>query len=461
MERFDLRAAGKKLELLHDRFEDLFGRRETREHSLTYLRGLLLAEGRKSVERLTLQLLPRAVDDAIELQSDVLAMQRFLTLSPWEATDVQAEIQAVFAEEFVPAGERWPLGTVGVIDESSFVKQGTESVGVKRQWCGRLGKVENCQTGVFLIGMTPAGTALLEHQLFLPKEWAADAKHRSKTRVPEDVTFRTKPEIARQLLERTMANGKVRFDWIVGDEGYGRSGEWFDWLESQNLRYVMEIPVDTSFAVSPPKQLTPDETVHQACQIAASLPANAWTTLALREGTKGPLAFEFARVRVFAVRHRHMVPQSCWLVLRRGLEPGSKIQYYVSNAAEDVPLETLALVTGTRHKVEEFFEDGKGHLGMADYEARSWTSWHHHMSLVALAHLYVTQVKQEAGHNVPELTLDMAVRIVRAALERPTLAPGESLQIIEYHLQRNHIAHKSHRNNWLRKHSDRKIKPLL
>lgn len=460
MERIDLRAAAGKLDRMHGRFATHFGRRESREHSLTYVRGLLLAEGRKSVERLTLQLVARQTDKALERQADVLAMQRFLTLSPWEATDVQAEIQAVFAEEFLPAASQWPLGTVGVLDESSFLKQGTESVGVARQWCGRLGQVANCQTGVFLVGVTPAGTALLEHQLFLPEQWMADPARRDKTRVPAEVTFQTKPQIARQLLERVGASGKVKFDWIVADEGYGRSGEWFDWLEANGQRYLIEIPVHVSFAVSPPQQRTPDETVHQARELAGTLPASAWQTLVLREGTKGPLAFQFARLRVFVVRHRRM-GGPCWLLLRRGLEADAKIQYYVSNAGADVPLEIMALVTGTRHKVEEFFEDAKGHLGMADYESRSWTSWHHHMSLVALAHLYVTQVKREVGHDLPELTLDMAVRIVRTALARPALAPGESLQIIEYHLRRNHIAHKAHRKKWLRKNKHHKLKPLL
>ena len=460
MERIDLRAAVGKLDDLHGRMAELFGRREARAHSLTYVRGLLLVDGRKSVERMALQLVPRETENVLERQADVLAMQRFLTHSPWEATAVQAEIQAVFAEEFMPAASQWPLGTVGVIDESSFIKQGTESVGVARQWCGRLGQVANCQTGVFLLGVTPAGTTLLEHQLFLPEAWAGDKARRKKTRVPKEVTFQTKPQIARQLLERVQANGQVRFDWIVADEGYGRSGEWFDWLEASQQRYVIEIPANTSFALSPPTQLTPDETVQQAKEIAAALPDSAWQTLALREGTKGPLAFQFARVRVYVVRHRHM-GHACWLLFRRGLEPQAKIQYYVSNASEDVPLEVMALVTGVRCKVEEFFEDGKGHLGMGDYEARSWTSWHHHMSLVALAHLYVTQVKRDVGHDIPELTLDMAVRIVRTALERPKLAPGESLQIIEYHLRRNQTAHKAHRKNWLRKNKHRKFKTLL
>ena len=126
---------------------------------------------------------PSEVEPEIK-RSVALAWQRFLTVSPWEAQAVQREIQAVFNEEFVPSGREWAIGTVGVIDGSGFVKQGRESVGVQRQWCGRLGKIENCQVGVFLVGVTPAGNALLDHQLYLPETWAADAVRRKKTRVP-------------------------------------------------------------------------------------------------------------------------------------------------------------------------------------------------------------------------------------------------------------------------------------
>src|SRR5262249_30380449 len=142
-------------------------------------------------------------------QSAVLAMQRFLTVSPWETSAVQREIQAVFVEEFVPSTSAWRIGTVGVIDESGFVKRGNESVGVQRQWCGRLGKVENCQVGVFLVGVAPEATVLLDHQLFLPEAWAKDRQRRRKVRVPDWVRFQTKPEIATTLLQRTQSNGLV------------------------------------------------------------------------------------------------------------------------------------------------------------------------------------------------------------------------------------------------------------
>lgn len=380
-------------------------------------------------------------------QNIVLAWQRFLTVSPWEARDVQQELQAVFNEEFVPTASQSPIGTVGVIDGSGFVKRGTESVGVQRQWCGRMGKKENCQVGVFLLGATPAGTALLDHQLYLPETWAKDTARRKKTRVPSEVTFQTKPQIAAALVARS----SVRFDWITADEEFGRDGDFLDAMEQRHQRYLVEVPADTTVWAEKPMRQTPDEFVWQVRLLAAALPAKAWHVIQLRDGTKGPLAFEFARLRVWSVRHRHAGPP-VWLLVRRSLERVPEIKYYVSNVAPEVSLETMALVTGVRWRVEEFFEDGKGQLGMAQYEARSWTSWHHHMSLVALAHLFVTQTRRDLRRKVPELTLDMAMRLIRASLAHPQLSLTDAGDLVDYYLTRNDQAKTSHRKTWLAKH---------
>ena len=139
-------------------------------------------------------------------------------------------------------------------------------------------------------------------------------------------------------------------------------------------------------------------------------------------------------------------------MIRRSLDAKPEVKYYFSNAKEDVLLETMAQASGARWRVEEFFEDGKSHLGMADYEARSWTSWHHHMSMVALAHLFVTQTRRELRRDVPELTLDMALHLVCAAMGRPQLSMDDACDLIEYHLARNSQAHRSHRKTWLAKH---------
>jgi SRSO17 transposase len=407
----EVRAAAGELVHLHQRFAPLFGRKEARTQALIYLNGLLLAPDRKSAEPMALTF-GEPDDDGIS-QNQVLALQRFLTYSPWGTHAVQREIQAVFAEQLVPSTADWSIGTVGVIDESGFVKKGTHSVGVQRQYCGRVGKKENCQVGVFLVGVTPAGTALLDHQLYLPQTWAADAQRREETAVPKEIEFQTKPQIGIELLRRTKEHGLVKFDWIIADEFYGHNGEFLDDLEKMQQRYVIEVPVNTTvWTVDPQTQVPPHrgrgscptrpkrDHVQSVRTIATSLPASAWQILQLRPGAKGPLAFAFARVRVWAVRHRKPGP-ACWLILRRSLEPDAEVKYYLAYAPQEEPLESMALVTGTRYRVEEYLEEGKMYLGMAQYEARAWTSWHHHMSLVALAHLFVTLTRLRLKKKLP------------------------------------------------------------
>lgn len=398
MDTDEMRAAARELVPLHERFAPLFRRKEARAQSLVYVNGLLLGQERKSAEPMALVF--GQPDDGIG-QNQVLALQRFLTASPWDYQDVQREIQAVFAEQLVPT-TTWSIGTVGVLDGSAFVKKGKESVGVQRQYCGRLGKTENCQQGVFLTGVTPTGTVLLDHQLYLPKEWAKDKKRRKKVRVPKEIRFRTEPQIAVVLLRRTQEPGVVHFDWVIADETFGRNGDFLDGLEAQSQRYLVEVPVTTTvWTVDPAGEVSSycgrgrrpsrpqRDAVRSVQAVAESLPAEAWHKYQLREGACGPLVFQFAAVRVWAVRHRKPGPP-IWLVIRRSLEADAEVKYYVSNAAADTPLETMALVSGCRFRVEEYFEEGKSYLGMAQYEARAWTSWHHHMSLVALAHLFVT-----------------------------------------------------------------------
>jgi len=467
-----LRAVARELVSFHRRFAPLFGRKEARQHSFTYLRGLLLAKGRKCVERIALQFCRSPGGEPVS-QKEVVAMQGFITASPWEANDVQQEIQAAFAEELAPSTWQWSLGTVGVIDESSFVKSGSESCGVKRQYCGRLGKKENCQVGVFLLGVTPAGCACLDQQLYLPEEWAKSRKRRKKTRVPKGIKFQTKPQVAEELVGRTIAGGHVAFDWLTADELYGRNEALLDALEEMEQRYLVEVPCNTTvWTVDPATEIPPysgggrrptnprRDSVRQVRQIAAELPESAWQTLKLREGTKGPLVFQFARLRVWAMRDGKPGP-AVWVMFRRSLEKDAEVKYYISNANEETPLKEMALVSGTRWRVEEYFEDAKMHLGMAHYETRSWTSWHHHMTLVALAHLFVTLTRAELKTDAPELTLDMAVNLLQSALPRPALTEEDALHLTEYHLKRNRTARESHRKSWLHKHKNVKSEVLL
>jgi SRSO17 transposase len=402
----EVRAAAEQLLEFHERFAPYFGRREAQDLAYSYLNGLMLCPERKSVEPMAL----------ILGQGRVSGLQKFLNRSPWDHDDIQMELQGLFADALVPSTTCWPLGTVGVIDESAFTKQGTHSVGVARQHNGRLGKQDNCQVGVFLVGVTPAGSALLEHGLYVHEEWfdpqTGDAR-RAGVGVPEGRPFATKPQIAATLIRSVVINEAVRLDWITADEAYGGNGEFLDELEALSLRYLVEVPISTTVWTVDPAPCVPAysgrgqpprrptrEAVRTVVEAIAALPATAWQALAVREGATGPLAFQFARVRVWAVRHRRPGPP-IWLLVRRSLEADPEVKYYVSNASAEEPLETLALVSGCRCRVEEFFEDAKGRLGMAQYETRSWIGWHHHMSLVALAHLFVTLTRQRLKKGAP------------------------------------------------------------
>ncbi len=458
-----VRAGASKLPRFVQRFGTCFARPESRSHALTYVSGLLQATGRKSIEPIALGFTPRRSEEVVGAK-EVLAMQRFITDSPWDAQAVQRQVQATAAEELFRAAGASPLGVVGVIDESSFEKNGTHSVGVKRQYCGHLGKTDNCQVGVFLVGTVPAGEALLDHQLYLPKEWIKDRQRRKKSRVPRQVQFQTKPQIAAELIRRTVANGHVRFDWIVADDHYGENGGFLDALESAQQRYMVETPITTTFWMVDPTTQVPEDCgrgrprtqpsrdqVCSARDIIAAQPADAWQPVKLREGAKGPLVFEYARLRVWAVRHRRPGP-AVWLVLQRSVDDAHEVKVWVSNADEQTSLELLAQAGATRFRVELFFEEAKGELGMAHYEARAWTSWHHHMALVAMAHLFATLVRQDCNADKTHLTLRQSFDLLRAALDRPPQTYDESLRLTDYYITRNATATRSHRKTWLQKH---------
>ena len=399
----DVRAAAERLVEFHERFAPLFGKEQAQDHAYTYVKGLMVCPERKSIEPIALN-----VGDG-----QVSALQKFLNIAPWDHDDVQAEIQSVFVDDLVPTAAGSPIGTVGVVDESGFAKKGAHSAGVARQHNGRLGKEDNCQVGVFLVGVTPGGAALLDHQLYLPESWCEVGKvaveRREKVHIPETVTFQTKPQIAAGLIRRTAALGVVSLDWITADEEYGRNGGFLDEVERLELRYVVEVPVTTTVWTEDPASCIPPyggrgrvpirptrAAVASVAAVASGLGHEAWQVLEVRQGAKGPLAFECTAIRVWAERHGVAGPP-IWLLVRRSLEPVPEVKYYVSNAEASTPLGVLAEVACTRHEVEDYFEDAKSYLGMAQYETRSYVGWHHHMSLVAMAHLFITLTRRDLG----------------------------------------------------------------
>src|SRR4051812_3220895 len=232
----DVRAAAERLVDFHERFAPLFGKDQAQDHAYDYLKGLMVCPERKSVEPIAL----------LVGHGDVSGLQKFVGAAPWAYDDVMAEAQALFAEELGPSAAGSPVGVVGVIDGSAFTKKGSHSAGVARQHNGRLGKEDNCQVGVFLIGVTPAGSALLDHRLFLPESWCKSTREakdrRDAAHIPEDVIFRTKPQIAAELIRDVAVLDQVKLDWVVADSEYGRAGHLLDELELLGQRYVLEVP---------------------------------------------------------------------------------------------------------------------------------------------------------------------------------------------------------------------------
>src|SRR4051794_9959594 len=337
----DVRAAAERLIDFHERFAPLIGKEQAQDHAYDYVKGLMVCPERKSIEPIAL----------LVGHGDVSGLQKFVGAGPWAYDDVMAEAQALFAEELAPSAAGSPIGVVGVIDGSAFTKQGAHSAGVARQHNGRLGKEDNCQVGVFLIGVAPAGSALLDHRLFLPEAWCEDTREAKRRReaahIPEDITLRTKPQIAAELIRDVAVLGQVELDWVVGDSEYGRAGHLLDELELLEQRYVLEVPRTWVFWTSDPADSIPEysgrgrtptaprrDAARTVVQIADELPASAWTALQVREGAVGPLVLEFAAIRVWGIRHRKPGPPS-WLLIRRSLGPEPELKFYTSHAGAE------------------------------------------------------------------------------------------------------------------------------
>lgn len=385
----DLDSIVDELHAYHAIFSPLFARREQREWAATYLHGLLLDIPRKSIEPMVLHL--RGAD-----RNAVRTLQQFIAIGAWEDGPILAqhwrEIAADLGDE----------DGVLVVDGSDFPKQGKESVGVKRQYCGQLGKTANCQAGVFLAYASAPGYALLDRRLYLPEEWFSDAyaERRAACGVPTDVTFTTKPMLSLAMVQQVVQAGSLPCRWVAGDEAFGDNPALLDALDELGLWYFMEVAHDTrgwderpgtgvppwsGRGRKPTKARLADDAPppRSVTDLAAALPATAWQPYTVKEGSQGPLVAEFAFQRVIAVRDGLPGPE-VWLILRRSLSDG-ELKTFLANAPPDIAPPRLVRTSGMRWPIETCFEVGKQELGMGDYEVRSWRGWHHHMTLVILA----------------------------------------------------------------------------
>jgi len=285
-----------------------------------------------------------------------------------------------------------------VFDPSAHAKKGTASAGVQRQWCGRLGKVENCQVGVYLGYVSRQEHALVDVRLYLPQSWAKDKERRKKAGVPKEVRFRTRHQLALEMLDEH--GSSLPHSWIAGDDEMGRSTRFRRDLRERNERYLLAVPCNTLVrdldAPLPPyrgRGRRPQVPFGRADRWAAAQAANAWTTVEVRPGEKGPLVVEALKARVAAKTDRRRAgPEEVLVVFReRQADDTFKHDYCLSDACWDTPLTEFARVFKAEHRIEECLERAKGEAGLANYQVRTWRGWHHHQALSLIATWFLTQ----------------------------------------------------------------------
>lgn len=393
----------------HGEFAPLFGRKEAQRRSEQYLRGLLVQQ----TDRRNAENLAEAIEGATPR-----TLQRFLTEAPWSSEVVIERLQSYLGQQLrlsTPQG-------VFILDDTGFAKQGTKSVGVARQYSGTLGKIGNCQVGVFLAYASDASEfgrgdgwehALVDKALYLPHAWVDNPERCRAAGVPQaDITYRTKAELGLRLLRQARGWGHLAGRWVTADEDYGKVPTFRDALDAEGFWYVMEVQCTTQVFEQPAMtqvrewvgngrpptktRLVRGEPGPVAVEVwAARLPDREWQELTVAEGAQGPRSYQFAAKRVW--EHREGIPgRNCWLIVRRNLD-GSELKYYFSNAPADMPLLKLAEVGAVRWTIETEFQTEKGETGLDEYEVRSWHSWHHHITLALLAGAFLLQVQQEWG----------------------------------------------------------------
>jgi SRSO17 transposase len=352
----------------HQLFRDCFLGPQQRLLGLAYLRGLVSDIERKNIEAIAL---------AFGGEKKVRSMQNFLSRYPWDEEKMLERCHQLLHEAIGEQQGMW------CVDSTEFPKKGKESVGVARQYCGARGKTENCQSGVFVSFTSEVGYGLLEGRLYLPQLWFSGEyeKRRHACKIPAEVKFATKSEIALELLRRQMKRGIFHAEWVSCDSFFGVDSGFRDQVAAMGRTYLAAIKAKSKVWVGS-RSLTVAELATEA--------GIRWQRVILAEGAKGPIVAEVARVRVRDNRDdKPGVKQ--WLILRR-LGDG-RLKYYLSNASAHLREKTLWEVLVRRWPIEQCFEDGKKHLGMDHYENRSWNGWHRHMLYVSLAMLFLLRLR--------------------------------------------------------------------
>lgn len=354
---------------LHARIAPHFRRSEIRQRVCRFMKGLLAPIERKNGWQL-----------AEELQEQgPQGLQRLLNAAHWDAEAVRDTLRAYVLEQL--GDEHGVL----VIDETGFLKKGTKSAGVARQYSGTAGRRENVQIGVFLLYASPRGYAFIDRALYLPEEWTQDRVRCRAAGIPDEVDFATKGELAQHMLERAFAH-HVPAEWIVGDTVYGYD-EMRDWLEGQQRNYVLAVPeTHTIWSHGEPQPVG---------LLAALLPAEAWRPLSAGPGSQGPRMYEWAWLHL-PYERVGVEGRTAWLLIRRSLTDPSERAYYRVWGPTATPLSRLVTVAGSRWMIEVGFEQAKGEVGLDHYEVRTWTAWLRFTTLALLVYAFLVLIRMNA-----------------------------------------------------------------
>lgn len=350
-----------------------FARPLTHEQAKAYLKGLLSNVERKNGWQLAEQV----------GQQNPYRLQHLLDRAVWDQNAVRDEVQRYLLEYL--ADEQG----VFVIDETGFLKKGDKSVGVKRQYSGTAGGLDNCQIGVFLGYATSHGHALLDCALYLPQEWADDPDRCEEAKIPDAVTFATKPKLAQDLLAHAL-DAKVTASWVTGDSVYGEDPALRDFLETRRLAYILAVRNDHRFSWEGGQI--------RALTLTARLLATSWQRLSAGDGAKGPRLFDWAYLPLDAIEAEGF---AAGMLVRRSISDPTDLAYYAVFAPQGTPLAQLVAVAGTRWTIETAFERAKGEVGLDQYEVRSWHGWYRHMTLCLLAQAFLAVLRCEQ-RSLPE-----------------------------------------------------------
>lgn len=425
----ELKMALKHLQEFIEPFTVSIRRSESRVHGKIYVEGLLSDLERKTMEPI-----------AMRAGQHRRALQHFIGAAPWDHRPLLDELNSQVARD---------LGSkqgILLLDGTSFPKKGTESVGVARQWCGHLGKIDNCQVSALLGYVSEKGHALLDMRLYLPKEWTTDRGRLDKCHVPRQARrFKTLFDLSLEMLEAR--HEQIPHRWIVGDDAYGRCAPFRKSLRRMKEAYVLDVPSNTSIrdlnktparkkSKGRPRQ-APWQTVRQWKE---ALSSRDWTSVEIRAGNKGPMKVRAARTRVQARAGGRRIGDPEWLLVVQTRSKAPETKYHLCHSGEKTSLKEMVHAANARYWIEDCFQRAKGKAGLDQYEVRSWAGWHHHVTLSMLALWFLVLEQQRISRKTPAITVPQTAEAISELLHNPGTDLDRLAFMITHRLRRTEQA---------------------